>query len=183
MASRHYPIVAHRELWPRFRPNALRQRRHPLVAGRHEILVYQLGEEYLPGPLDPARAGRAVAATVVDVRRDVSIYTSDRVRSAEAGWEFPITVIFHCTVVDPVEVVRARHRRGLSDLRQSLRTALRPGRLDGRHRPGDLAGLRAALVARLEPQRPVPATPGVRVVVGEVEVRPCVAVDTVSPEA
>jgi hypothetical protein len=93
-----YPIVEHRALRPFFRWSALRQRREPLTAGEHALLVYEIGGECVLG--DPALAARADAVAVVDVRHNVRLEVVHR----------GITAVFRCTVTDPVAVVRARRR-------------------------------------------------------------------------
>ncbi|NGO40911.1 hypothetical protein [Streptomyces ureilyticus] len=50
-----YPIVRHRELRPRWRWSAWRERRHPLIAGRGEVLVHDVGRAYTTGTAAPTR--------------------------------------------------------------------------------------------------------------------------------
>ncbi|WP_328687883.1 hypothetical protein OHA74_54275 [Streptomyces phaeochromogenes] len=62
-----YPIVCHRELRPRWRWSAWRERRHPLIAERGQVLVHNVEGAHTTGTADPARR---TAVTLVDVRPD-----------------------------------------------------------------------------------------------------------------
>lgn len=168
--SGHYPIRAHRELRPFLRWDALRQRVRPLTAGPDEILVHETDSEYVTGD---AAGARAVAVSAVDLRPDVPI-TVRHLRRHEgrssSRWRVPITAVFHCTVVDPVEVVHARSTAGVRKLRRLLAEGLSAG-------PGfDYASgreeeIREALTTRLTAApTPVPI-PGVRVVLADLHVR------------
>jgi hypothetical protein len=169
--TRRYPIVRHRELRPLLRWSTLRHRRHPLVASANETLVHRIGEEYVTGPVDPARAA---AVTVVDVRRDVIVGTGHVLPAAGSPLDYRVTVFFRCTVVDPVAVVRARHTEAVRDLEGFLtRDTSRVERLARMHPPGDERGLHRALDALLEPWPTYARTvPGVQVDLAGVDVLP-----------
>jgi hypothetical protein len=166
--SSHYPIVRHRELRPRGRWSAWRERRCPLVARTGRILVHESGGEHGTGTA--ADPGQVTAVTLVDVRDgvDVTAYWTLWTSGTLSG--FPVTVTFRCTVVDPVAVVRA-HRTGPRwNVRDVLAQDPRPAELNGSYPKGDEDGLRRALTALLAPRPAHRDIPGVRVELAEVRV-------------
>ncbi|CAM5516732.1 hypothetical protein [Streptomyces aurantiogriseus] len=170
---RRYPIVRRRALRPRWRWSAWRERRSPLAAGRDETLVYEIDGTFATGVADPARA---TAVSLVDVgRRDV--HAGWELAASDLAWDFPVTLTFHCTVVDPVAVVRARRTGGVWDVRRVLAADPRPGTLHRRHPDGDEDGLRRALTALLAPRPAYQEIPGVRVELAWVDVGPAALLD------
>ncbi|MEW1900578.1 hypothetical protein [Streptomyces sp. NPDC086147] len=134
---RTYPLVEERVLAP-----APRTGRHfwnrparshdelPRVAA-HQVLVYRTGDQYLTdhgvrGPEDEAVLS-AGSVTVVDCRTAVPVTVGTEVPSAETDG-FTVQVAFHCTVTDPVAVVR----EGVTDVESRLLGYLRalPGLTD-----------------------------------------------------
>jgi hypothetical protein len=152
--SRRYPIVRHRELRPFFRWSALCQRLRPLTAGPAQILVYETDWVYVAG-VDP---GRAVAVSLVDLHRDRPII----LRRVRREYQVRLTGYFRCTVTDPVEVVRARHRATYREIRRLLTESLLavPG-FD--YRPDREEELRERLIVRFRDTMTPTPIPGVRV--------------------
>ncbi|WP_101783195.1 hypothetical protein [Nonomuraea indica] len=170
MRSR-YPIVRHRELRPFFRYGALRQRRRPLAAGRDEALVYRIGAQCTAGDVDAVTARRATAVSVVDLRPNVIVAVGRDVAAAGHVLDFPVTVTFACTVVDPVAVVHARHTEAVGDMEHFLAQDL-VSLPDGVHPPGEGEELRRAVTAWLRPRAAEYWIPGVDVVFAGVDVGP-----------
>ncbi|MGW2572582.1 hypothetical protein [Streptomyces sp. NPDC001537] len=163
-----YPILRHRELRPRLRWSAWRERRAPLVTGAGEILVHEIDGEHRTGAVDVDTA-RATAVTLVDVRSHVQLFATWHLRTSDSAARFPVRVTYHCTVVDPVAVVRGR-RTGVWDPSWVLAQDLRPHRLHAKHPEGDARGLRKSLTALLSPSPAPRALPGIRVELGHVDV-------------
>jgi hypothetical protein len=168
-----YPIVRHRALRPRWRWSAWRERRGPLVAGPDETLVYESDGTYRTGTADPARA---TAVSLVDVGRE-DVHARWELAASDSAWDFPVTVTFHCTVVDPVAVVRARRAGAVRGVRRVLTRDPRPGLLHRKHPVGDEDGLRRALTALLAPRPAHRDIPGVRVELARVDVGPAALLD------
>jgi hypothetical protein len=143
-----------------------RERRAPLVAGAGEILVHEIDGEHRTGAVD---AAPATAVTLVDVRPDVQLFAEWHLATSDSLARFPVRVTYHCTVVDPVAVVRGR-RTGVWDPRRVLVQDPRPYRLHAKHHEGDEDGLRRSLTALLLPSPAPRALPGIRVELGHVDV-------------
>ncbi|WP_405405252.1 hypothetical protein [Streptomyces sp. NBC_01104] len=134
---RTYPLVEERVLDPAPRAGrrfwnqpARSQDELPRVAA-HQVLVYRTGDQYLTdhgvrGPGDEAVLN-AGSVTVVDCRTAVPVTVGTDVPSAETDG-FTLQVAFHCTVTDPVAVVR----EGVTDVESRLLGYLRalPGLSD-----------------------------------------------------
>ncbi|MFB7450316.1 hypothetical protein [Streptomyces sp. NPDC056194] len=135
--SRSFPLVEERVLAP-----APRTGRHfwnrptrshdelPRVSA-HQVLVYRTGDQYITdhgirGPEDETVLN-AGSVTVVDCRTAVPVTVGTQVPSAETDG-FTVQVAFHCTVTDPVAVVR----EGVTDVESRLLGYLRalPGLTD-----------------------------------------------------
>ncbi|MDF2707194.1 MAG: hypothetical protein K0R62_2846 [Nonomuraea muscovyensis] len=87
--------------------------------------------------------------SVVDLRRLVTVSAGRDVAAAGHQWDFPVTVTFTCTVVDPAAVVHARHTDAVRDVHRFLAQDL--GALpDGVYAPGEEQGLRQAVTTWLE---------------------------------
>ncbi|MER6420660.1 hypothetical protein [Streptomyces sp. NPDC001137] len=112
---------------------------------------------------------RATAVTLVDVRSHVQLFATWHLRTSDSAARFPVRVTYHCTVVDPVAVVRGR-RTGVWDPSRVLVQDLRPHRLHAEHPEGDERGLRRSLSALLSPTPAPRALPGIRVELGHVDV-------------
>ncbi|WP_217211802.1 hypothetical protein [Streptomyces sp. AC550_RSS872] len=169
-----YPILRHRELRPRLRWSAWRERRAPLAAGAGEVLVHEIDGEHRTGAVDTARA---TAVTLVDVRPDVQLFAEWHLAPSDSAARFPVRVTYHCTVVDPVAVLRNR-RTGAWYPSWVLAQDTRPFRLHGEHPEGDENGLQRALTALLSPSPAHRALPGIRVELGQVTVGPAWPNDT-----
>jgi uncharacterized protein YoaH (UPF0181 family) len=142
----------------------------PLTAGPDQTLVYETDSEYVTGSVAPERI---VAVSVVDLRPEVR-FTVRHLRNHDGRsfgrWRVPITGDFHCTVVDPLEVVHARHTAAIRKLRRLLAEGLSAGpgfAWCAGHEEEVRERLRARLVAV---PTPVPI-PGVRVVLGGLSVK------------
>ncbi|MBK3573927.1 hypothetical protein JHN63_08860 [Streptomyces sp. MBT65] len=159
-----YPIVRHRELRPRWRLSAWRERRHPLIAGPGQVLVHVVDGAYTTETADPARC---TALTLVDVRPDRRVSARWEVTASGSDWDFPVTVTFRCTVVDPIVIVRSRW-----DVQFVLAQDHRPWSLMRTHPVGDEDGLRLALTALLQARPAHQDIDGVRVELAEVSVGP-----------
>ncbi|MFJ3777818.1 hypothetical protein ACIPX0_39640 [Streptomyces sp. NPDC090075] len=173
-----YPIVRHRELRPRWRWSAWRERRHPLIAGRGQVLVHVVEGAYTTETADPTRCS---VVTLVDVRpKHVSVHWE--LTASGKDWDFPVTVTFRCTVVDPAAVARSRRTGArLWDVQHVLAQDPRPSRLMRVHPVGDEDGLSLALTAMLQARPAHQDIPGVRVNLVEVSVGP--ARDWIDDEA
>ncbi|MFF8591989.1 hypothetical protein ACF061_11170 [Streptomyces sp. NPDC015220] len=134
---RTYPLVEERVLAPaphtgrRFWNRPARSLDELPRVAAHQVLVYRTGDQYLtdhgvrgPADEDVLNAG---SVTVVDCRTAVPVTVSMDVPSAETDG-FTVQVAFHCTVTDPVAVVR----EGVTDLESRLLGYLRalPGLTD-----------------------------------------------------
>jgi hypothetical protein len=113
-APQSYPIVAQYELGDPERrgPLGLVRRRQlddiPKIKP-HELLVWRVGSRYVVDRRE-LRAHddtlvRASSVSVVSVRPDTEVMVSFRIDSQDAA-EFTVKVIFICSVLDPVVVVR-----------------------------------------------------------------------------
>ncbi|MFG2347844.1 hypothetical protein [Streptomyces phaeochromogenes] len=162
----HYPVVCHRELRPRWRWSAWRERRHPLIAGRGQVLVHNVEGAYTTGTTDPARR---TAVTLVDVRPGMSVSAHWKVRTLHGGG-FSVTVRLRCTVVDPAEVARSRREGSPWNVRRVLAQDPRPRGLEWKYSPGDEDLLRLALTAPLQARPTLRDIAGVRVELAEVSV-------------
>jgi hypothetical protein len=169
--TRRYPIVRHRDLWPSLPWSVLRRR--PLVAGADEILVYRTGRDaYTAGPADALPAARATAVSVVDLSRDVQlVFGWSLAARGDSGLDFPVTVTYRCTVLDPVAVVRASGTDAVRDTRRFLTRDRTPFGLDRAYAPGEERDLHAALTTLLTARPARRTVPGVRVL-ADVEVGP-----------
>ncbi|WP_406836231.1 hypothetical protein ACICHK_07025 [Streptomyces sp. AHU1] len=164
-----YPIVRHRELRPRCRWDAWRERRSPLIAGTGQVLVHETDGVYGTGPSVP---GPAAAVTVVDVHQGARVYVRRLLTAPGGHLEYPVTVLFRCTVVDPVAVVRARRTGGPWDVRRALAGDPRYGNLTRALPEDDENGVREALTALLAPRPVHRDIPGVRVEFERADVEP-----------
>ncbi|MCX5177181.1 hypothetical protein [Streptomyces virginiae] len=132
-----YPLVEERVLDPaprtgrRFWNQPTRSYDELPRVSAHEVLVYRTGDQYLtdhgvrgPGDETVLNAG---SVTVVDCRTAVPVTVGTDVPSAETDG-FTVQVAFHCTVTDPVAVVR----EGVVDVEARLLGYLRalPGLTD-----------------------------------------------------
>ncbi|MCX4958353.1 hypothetical protein [Streptomyces virginiae] len=132
-----YPLVEERVLAPaprtgrRFWNQPTRSYDELPRVSAHEVLVYRTGDQYLtdhgvrgPGDETVLNAG---SVTVVDCRTAVPVTVGTDVPSAETDG-FTVQVAFHCTVTDPVAVVR----EGVVDVEARLLGYLRalPGLTD-----------------------------------------------------
>ncbi|MGW6845683.1 hypothetical protein [Streptomyces sp. NPDC054958] len=132
-----YPLVEERVLAPaprtgrRFWNQPTRSYDELPRVCAHEVLVYRTGDQYLtdhgvrgPGDETVLNAG---SVTVVDCRTAVPVTVGTDVPSAETDG-FTVQVAFHCTVTDPVAVVR----EGVVDVESRLLGYLRalPGLTD-----------------------------------------------------
>ncbi|MFD3503241.1 hypothetical protein [Streptomyces sp. NPDC058678] len=168
--TRRYPIVRHRDLWPSLPWSALRRR--PLAAEADEILVYRTGRDtYTAGTADTSLAARATAVSVVDLSRDVGLVVGWTLAARDSALDFPVTVTYRCTVLDPVAVVRARNTDAVRNTRRFLAQDRTPFELDGAFAPGDERGLRGALTMLLTARSARRTVPGVRVL-ADVDVGP-----------
>ncbi|WP_405716335.1 MULTISPECIES: hypothetical protein [unclassified Streptomyces] len=139
MTTNHktYPLVEERVLTPV--PHAGRRfwnrtrRAHDEIprVSAHQVLVYRHGDQYITdhgvrGPEDDVVTG-AASVTVVDCSVAVPVMAGTSVPSAETDG-FTVQVAFHCTVTDPVAVVR----EGVTDVESRLVGYLRalPGLTD-----------------------------------------------------
>ncbi|MFI8227751.1 hypothetical protein ACIGDI_02885 [Streptomyces sp. NPDC085900] len=161
-----YPILCHRELRPRLRWSAWRERRAPLVAEPGGILVHEIDGEHSTGADDTARA---TAVTLVDVRSGVQLFAEWHLATSDSAAHFRVRVTYHCTVVDPVTTVRGR-RTGAWNPGRVLAQDTRPWRLHGEHAERDEDGLRRSLTALLSPSPAHRELPGIRVELGWVDV-------------
>ncbi|MEV6655233.1 hypothetical protein [Streptomyces sp. NPDC051219] len=168
--TRRYPITQHRELQPSFRWSAFRQRRRPLVAASDEILVHRIGADYVAGTVDATTAAQATAVSAVNVRRNVTVVVQRNLESADAEWDFPVAVTFHCTVVDPVAVVRARRTAAILTMNSFLAQAPRLGGVCEAYGPGDEERLRRDLASLLKLRPTHTSIPGVKAVVAGIDV-------------
>ncbi|MEW2485808.1 hypothetical protein [Streptomyces sp. NPDC048411] len=134
---RTYPLVEERVLAPaprtgrRFWNQPTRSHDELPRVAAHQVLVYRTGDQYLTdhgvrGPKDEAVLN-AGSVTVVDCRTAVPVTVGTDVPSAETDG-FTVQVAFHCTVTDPVAVVR----EGVTDVESRLLGYLRalPGLTD-----------------------------------------------------
>ncbi|MEV5969296.1 hypothetical protein [Streptomyces sp. NPDC051921] len=134
---RTYPLVEERVLAPaprtgrRFWSRPARSYDELPRVAAHQVLVYRTGDQYLTdhgvrGPEDEAVLS-AGSVTVVDCRTAVPVTVGTDVPSAETDG-FTVQVAFHCTVTDPVAVVR----EGVTDVESRLLGYLRalPGLTD-----------------------------------------------------
>ncbi|MEV7233953.1 hypothetical protein AB0N06_08155 [Streptomyces sp. NPDC051020] len=134
---RTYPLVEERVLAPaprtgrRFWNRPTRSHDELPRVAAHQVLVYRTGDQYLTdhgvrGPQDEAVLN-AGSVTVVDCRTAVLVTVGTDVPSAETDG-FTVQVAFHCTVTDPVAVVR----EGVTDVESRLLGYLRalPGLTD-----------------------------------------------------
>ncbi|MFG3026562.1 hypothetical protein ACGFZQ_50195 [Streptomyces sp. NPDC048254] len=80
-----YPVVCHLALRRRWRWSAWRERRHPLIAGRGEVLVYVVEGAFTTELADPARC---TAVAPVDVRPKHESADWELTASGN-DWEFP----------------------------------------------------------------------------------------------
>ncbi|MFD5412634.1 hypothetical protein [Streptomyces nojiriensis] len=134
---RTYPLVEERVLAPaprtgrRFWNQPTRSHDELPRVSAHQVLVYRTGDQYLtdhgvrgPGDETVLNAG---SVTVVDCRTAVPVTVGTDVPSAETDG-FTVQVAFHCTVTDPVAVVR----EGVVDVESRLLGYLRalPGLAD-----------------------------------------------------
>ncbi|WP_328788919.1 MULTISPECIES: hypothetical protein [unclassified Streptomyces] len=134
---RTYPLVEERVLAPaprtgrRFWNQPTRSHDELPRVSAHQVLVYRTGDQYLtdhgvrgPGDETVLNAG---SVTVVDCRTAVPVTVGTDVPSAETDG-FTVQVAFHCTVTDPVAVVR----EGVVDVESRLLGYLRalPGLTD-----------------------------------------------------
>ncbi|MFG2971855.1 hypothetical protein ACGFYY_02475 [Streptomyces sp. NPDC048331] len=132
-----YPLVEERVLAPaprtgrRFWNQPTRSYDELPRVAAHEVLVYRTGDQYLtdhgvrgPGDETVLNAG---SVTVVNCGTAVPVTVSTEVPSAETDG-FTLQVAFHCTVTDPVAVVR----EGVVDVESRLLGYLRslPGLTD-----------------------------------------------------
>ncbi|MGW7330771.1 hypothetical protein ACWGIU_19670 [Streptomyces sp. NPDC054840] len=132
-----YPLVEERVLAPaprtgrRFWNQPTRSHDELPRVSAHQVLVYRTGDQYLtdhgvrgPGDETVLNAG---SVTVVDCRTAVPVTVGTDVPSAETDG-FTVQVAFHCTVTDPVAVVR----EGVVDVESRLLGYLRalPGLTD-----------------------------------------------------
>ncbi|MEY2229262.1 MULTISPECIES: hypothetical protein [Streptomyces] len=132
-----YPLVEERVLAPaprtgrRFWNQPTRSYDELPRVSAHQVLVYRTGDQYLtdhgvrgPGDETVLNAG---SVTVVDCRTAVPVTVGTDVPSAETDG-FTVQVAFHCTVTDPVAVVR----EGVVDVESRLLGYLRalPGLTD-----------------------------------------------------
>ncbi|MCX5303975.1 hypothetical protein OG304_11000 [Streptomyces sp. NBC_00160] len=162
-----YPLVEERVLAPaprtgrRFWNQPTRSHDELPRVSAHQVLVYRTGDQYLtdhgvrgPGDETVLNAG---SVTVVDCRTDVPVTVGTDVPSAETDG-FTVQVAFHCTVTDPVAVVR----EGVVDVESRLLGYLRalPGLTDVTQQWPLEAGkevsrrLTARLIAYLEMEPP-----------------------------
>ncbi|MFG2482397.1 hypothetical protein ACGFSI_06495 [Streptomyces virginiae] len=133
----NYPLVEERVLAPaprtgrRFWNQPTRSYDELPRVSAHQVLVYRTGDQYLtdhgvrgPGDETVLNAG---SVTVVDCRTAVPVTVGTDVPSAETDG-FTVQVAFHCTVTDPVAVVR----EGVVDVESRLLGYLRalPGLTD-----------------------------------------------------
>ncbi|MFC4463548.1 hypothetical protein ACFPH6_02810 [Streptomyces xiangluensis] len=132
-----YPIVRHRELRPRWRWSAWRERRHPLIAGRSVVLVHDEGVHDRD-----SRSHAAHRRALVNVRpgRRVSVHWELTAHGSDC--DFPVTVTFRCTVVDYVEVARSWRTSAPWDVQYVLAQDDRPWGLQRTRPEGDEDGLR-----------------------------------------
>ncbi|MYW20666.1 hypothetical protein GT039_35160 [Streptomyces sp. SID2955] len=134
---RAYPLVEERVLAPaphtgrRFWKRPARSHDELPRVAAHQVLVYRTGDQYLTdhgvrGPADDTVLN-AGSVTVVDCRTAVPVTVGVDVPSAETDG-FTVQVAFHCTVTDPVAVVR----EGVTDVESRLLGYLRalPGLTD-----------------------------------------------------
>lgn len=134
---RTYPLVEERVLAPaprtgrRFWNRPTRSLDELPRVSAHQVLVYRTGDQYITdhgvrGPGDEAVLS-AGSVTVVDCRTAVPVTVGTDVPSAETDG-FTVQVAFHCTVTDPVAVVR----EGVTDVESRLLGYLRalPGLTD-----------------------------------------------------
>ncbi|WP_314243608.1 hypothetical protein [Streptomyces sp. DSM 40907] len=134
---RTYPLVEERVLAPaprtgrRFWNQPTRSLDELPRVSAHQVLVYRTGDQYLTdhgvrGPADETVLN-AGSVTVVDCRTAVPVTVGTDVPSAETDG-FTVQVAFHCTVTDPVAVVR----EGVVDVESRLLGYLRalPGLTD-----------------------------------------------------
>ncbi|MER5514316.1 hypothetical protein [Streptomyces sp. NPDC002763] len=161
-----YPIVCHRELRPRWRRDARLERRHPLIAGRNEVLVHNVRGAYTTGTADPTRR---TAVTLVDVRPDRSVFARWKLM-ASGAFRFSVTVAFRCTVVDPAEIARSRREGDPCDVQYVLAQDPRPRWLQREYSEGDEDRLRLALTALFQAQPAHRDIAGVRVEFAQVSV-------------
>lgn len=171
-----YPIVHHRELRPRWRWSAWRERRRPLIAGRDEVLVHDVEGAYTTGTAAPTRR---TAVTLIDVRPGRHVRAHWELTAYGSDCDFPVTVTFRCTVVDPADVARSRREGALWAVQYVLTQDPRPWQLNREHPEGDEDGLRLALTALLEARPAHQEIAGVRVELAQVSVGPArfVAID------
>lgn len=171
-----YPIVRHRELRPRWRWSAWRERHRPLVAGRGEVLVHDVGGTYTTGTPAPTRR---TAVTLVNVRPDRFVRAHWELTAYGSDCDFPVTVTFRCSVVDPAEVAQSRREGAPWDVQYVLAQDDRPWRLNRVHPEGDEDGLCLSLTALLETRPAHREIAGVRVELARVSVGPArfVAID------
>ncbi len=168
--TRRYPIVRHRDLWPSIPWSALRRR--ALVAKADEILVYRTGRDaYMAGTANASLAARATAVSVVDLSRDVALISAWTLAARDSALDFPARVTYRCTVVDPIEVVRAGSTDAVRNTRRFLTQDREPSGLHRVFAPGDERGLHEALTTLVTARLARRAVPGVRVL-AEVHVGP-----------
>ena len=90
-------------------PDGLRPGAEASQLRPHEVLVYQVGEEFIVDDGDISLEGNklvnANCATVVNMCRDTYVKTEFPISSRD-GLDFTVYVGFLCTVLDPVAVVR-----------------------------------------------------------------------------
>ncbi|MFF3953310.1 hypothetical protein ACFYY1_08880 [Streptomyces sp. NPDC001890] len=132
-----YPLVEERVLTPvqhtgrKFWNRTRRAHDEIPRVSAHQVLVYRHGDQYITdhgvrGPQDDVVTG-AASVTVVDCSVAVPVMAGTNVPSAETDG-FTVQVAFHCTVTDPVAVVR----EGVTDVESRLVGYLRalPGLTD-----------------------------------------------------
>jgi len=109
------------------------------------------------------RTSRSERAIVVG---EVALCVGGDVAAKDSSLDFPVTVSFRCTVVDPQAAGEVR----VGTLDAFLRRHVPLDAFDRTHAEGNERGLRAALTERLERSRSYDTAPGIRVVLSGVDV-------------
>ena len=172
--SGRYPIIRHRE--PFFWWNVLRRR--PLAAGPGQALVCLLGGDsavYVEGAPEGAMARRVLAVSTVDVRRDVPIRAECHVAANQSWYVFPVMATFHCTVVNPVTVVRSRRAHAIQNMDAYLQGILKAASTG--HGARDELSLERTLTEVLRRRLASTPIPGVRIALASLDVKPACPTD------